>query len=49
VKRKHPDDDPEIPDWDDKNSYRELWALDDALRERPKSTSRVQGMEEAWD
>jgi hypothetical protein len=49
VKLDHPDDDPEIPDWDDQNGYRELWALDGALRERPVSTSRLQRNEEGWD
>lgn len=49
MKRRHPDDDPAIPDWDEKEGWRELWELDQHLRERPESLSRQQRAEEAWD
>jgi hypothetical protein len=48
VKRRHPDDDPEIPDWDE-TDYRSRWELEGRLRERPESVSRQQGREETWD
>ena len=48
TRRRHPDEDPEIPDWDEQN-YRERWELDLQLRERPESTSRLQRNEESWD
>jgi hypothetical protein len=49
VKRRHPDDDPEIPDWDEKEGYRELWELEQRLWQRPESTSRIQRQTEEWD
>lgn len=49
MKRRHPDDDPEIPDWDEGNGWRLLWELDTHLRERPESTSRRQRNDEGWE
>lgn len=49
MKRRHPDDDPDIPDWSDQEGWRELWALDNLLRERPDSLSRIQRNQEDWD
>ena len=49
MKRKHPDDDPSIPNWDEREGWREMWELDRHLRERPESTSRQQRSDESWD
>jgi hypothetical protein len=49
VRRRHPDEDPEIPDWNEQEGWRELWELDQQLWERPESTSRMQRSEEGWD
>jgi hypothetical protein len=49
VARKQSDDDPEIPDWSEREGYEELWALDLSLRQRPESTSRHQRRMEDWD
>lgn len=48
-RKKHPDDDPAIPDWNDHEGWREGWELDRLLGERPESTSRMQRNEDAWD
>jgi hypothetical protein len=49
VKRRHPDDDPEISDWSEENAWREEWELNRLLWERPESTSRTQRNDEGWD
>lgn len=49
MKRKHPDDDPDIPDWDEREGWKELRELDQRLEERPVSTSRLQRGWEEWD
>lgn len=47
--RRHPDDDPGIPDWHEPDSYKEMWELDRQVRNRPESTARQHGYDEGWD
>lgn len=49
MKNTRDNNDPEIPDWNDQDGWREEWDLNQILRGRPESTSREQRNYEEWD